>query len=79
MPASRAAKNRNRHRGTSLRDFLKEDGILDDVEAAALKRALALKVADLMEKRDFNKTTLAAKMRTSRAAINRILDQKIIR
>ncbi len=43
------------------------------MEAAALKRALALRVADLMEKRDFNKATLAAEMRTSRAAIKRIL------
>lgn len=74
MPTSRPPKNRNRHRGSSLRDFLKEDGVLEEVEAAALKRALALKVADLKEKHDFNKTTLAAKMRTSRAAINRILD-----
>jgi antitoxin HicB len=57
-----------------LRGFLKEDGILAEVEAAALKRALALKVADLMGKRDFNKTTMAAEMRTSRAALNRILD-----
>ena len=74
MPTSRAAKTRNKHRGSSLRNFLKEDGILEELEAAALKRALALKVADLMEKRDFNKTTMAAEMRTSRAAINRILD-----
>jgi antitoxin HicB len=74
MPTSRTAKARNKHRGTSLRDFLQEDGTLEEVEAAALKRALALKVADLMEKRDVTKTTMAAEMRTSRAAINRILD-----
>lgn len=47
---------------------------MEEVEAAALKRALALKVADLMEERDLNKTTMAAQMRTSRAAINRVLD-----
>ena len=74
MPTSRTAKIRNKHRGSSLRSFLKEDGVLKEVEAAALKRALALEVADLMEKGDFNKSTLAAKMQTSRAAINRILD-----
>jgi len=74
MPTSRTAKTRNKHRGSSLRSFLKEEGVLKEVEAAALKRALALEVADLMEKGDFNKSTLAAKMRTSRAAINRILD-----
>ena len=74
MHTSRAAKIRNKHRGSSLRNFLKEDGILEEVEAAALKRALALKVADLMEQRDLNKTKMAAQMRTSRAAINRVLD-----
>jgi antitoxin HicB len=74
MPTSKTAKTRNKHRGSSLRSFLKADGVLEEVEAAALKRALALEVADLMEKGDFNKSTLAAEMRTSRAAINRILD-----
>lgn len=48
--------------------------MLEEVEAAALKRALALKVADLMEKSDLTRTTMAVQMRTSRAAINRILD-----
>ena len=57
-----------------MRDFLEKDGTLVDVEAAALKRALALKVADLMEQRDLNKTRMAAQLRTSRAAINRVLD-----
>ena len=74
MPTSKTVKTRNKHRGSSLRGFLKEDGILDEIEAAALKRAFALKVADLMKQRDFNKTAMAAEMRTSRAAINRILD-----
>ena len=74
MPTSKAAKTRNNHRGSSLQDFLKEEGLLEAVEAAALKRALALRVADLMKQRDFNKTKMAAEMRTSRAAINRILD-----
>ena len=48
--------------------------ILADLEAAALKRPLALKVADLMKQQDFNKTKMAAEMRTSRAAINPILN-----
>jgi antitoxin HicB len=74
MPTSKAAKNRNRHRGSSLRDSLEADGTLEEAEAAALKRAIALKVADLMEQQDLNRTTMAAEMRTSRAAINRILD-----
>jgi hypothetical protein len=34
------------HRGTNIRSFLQEDGILEEVEARALKQALAT-VADL--------------------------------
>ncbi len=74
MPTSKTAKNRNKHRGSSLRDFLQDDGILAEVEAAAQKRALSLKVADLMEQRALTKTKMAAEMGTSRAAINRVLD-----
>ena len=74
MPTSKPAKTRNRHRGSSLRDFLERDGSLEEVETAALKRALALKVADMMEERDLSKTRMAAQMRTSRAALDRVLD-----
>lgn len=48
--------------------------MLEEVEAAALKRALALKVADLMRKGDLNKSAMATQMRTSRAAVHRLLD-----
>jgi hypothetical protein len=74
MPTSRATKTRNKHRGGSFRKFLKEEGLLEEVEATALKRALALKVADLMKEGDLNKSTMAAQMRTSRAAVHRLLD-----
>jgi antitoxin HicB len=74
MPTSRATKTKNKHRGSSFRNFLKEEGLLEEVEATALKRALALKVADLMKKSDLNKSTMAAQMRTSRAAVHRLLD-----
>jgi antitoxin HicB len=74
MPTSRATKTKNKHRGGSFRNFLKEEGLLEEVEATALKRALALKVADLMKRSDLNKSTMAAQMRTSRAAVHRLLD-----
>ena len=48
--------------------------MLEEVQAVALKRALALKVDDLMRKKKLSKSALAAEMRTSRAAIHRLLD-----
>ena len=74
MPTSKAARNKNKHRGSSLEDFLKQEGLLEDVQAVAFKRALALKVNDLMKKKRMNKSAMAARMRTSRAAVHRLLD-----
>lgn len=74
MPTPKQKKTKNTHDGSTLDDFLKEDGLFDEVQAAALKRAFALKLADLMEEQQVNKTSLAGQMRTSRAALDRLLD-----
>ena len=74
MPTSKPTRNRNKHRGSSLETFLKKEGLHEEVHAAALKRAVALKVADLMKERRLNKSTMAGQMRTSRAAVHRLLD-----
>src|SRR6266487_3624439 len=68
MSTSKPAKTKNKHRGSSFREFLSDDGMLEEVQALALKRAVALKVYDLMKKKKLSKSALAAKMRTSRAA-----------
>jgi hypothetical protein len=70
----KSSKNRNPHRGSNFDEFLKEEGILDEVQAAALKRDLALKLADIMKKKRIKKSTIAKQMRTSRAAFDRLLD-----
>jgi antitoxin HicB len=74
MSTPKQRKSKNPHDGSSLDDFLREEGILEEVEAAALKRAVAMKVADLMKKEKTNKTSMAQRMRTSRAALDRLLD-----
>ena len=74
MPTAKPKKVNNPHDGSSLDDFLREEGIFEEVEAAALKRALALKVSDLMQKKQIKKATMAKQMRTSRAALDRLLD-----
>ncbi|MDH4452542.1 MAG: helix-turn-helix transcriptional regulator [Verrucomicrobiota bacterium] len=74
MPTSKTAKKKNPHRGSSLGDFLKEEGIQQEVELAALKRVVALQLADIMEKNGQNKSALAGAMGTSRAALDRLLN-----
>ena len=43
MRTSKSVKTRNKHRGGSFREFLRQDGMLEEVQAMALKRAVALK------------------------------------
>ncbi len=74
MTTNTQKKNKNPHDGTTLDDFLKAEGIAEEVQAAALKRAMALRIADLMEEKEMKKTTMAKRMHTSRAALDRLLD-----
>jgi DNA-binding Xre family transcriptional regulator len=65
---------KNKHRGSNFRDFLQEDGVLEKVEARALKRAIALQLAKLIEQKSLSKGDMALRMKTSRAAVDRMLD-----
>jgi DNA-binding phage protein len=60
--------------GSSLDDFLEEDGVLDEVEAIAIKRVLACLVQELMQEKGLTKTEMAREMNTSRASLDRLLD-----
>lgn len=64
----------NSRRGGSLDAFLKKEGIYGEVVAQAEKEILAWKLQAVMKKKKMTVSTLARKMHTSRAAINRILD-----
>ena len=74
MPTSKAARTKNKYRGSSFESFLKKQCLHEEVQATALKRAVALKVHDLMKQKRLNKSAMAARMRTSRAAVHRLLD-----
>jgi len=60
--------------GSSLDDFLKEDGIYEEVTARAIKRVIARQLAALMRENHLTKTMLSKRMRTSRAQLDRLLD-----
>ena len=64
----------NKHSGSSFDEFLKEEGILEEVSAKAHKRLLALQLADIMEESNITKTKLAEKLHTSRSQLARLLD-----
>lgn len=66
--------NKNKYRGSNFDDFLKEEGILEEVEIKAAKRAVALQLEKMMKSRKLSKKAMAERMHTSRAALDRLLD-----
>jgi len=66
---------RNARIGSDFDDFLKEEVIREEVTAAAIKRVIAWQLAEAMKKRHITKTEMAARMGTSRAVVNRLLDE----
>ena len=67
-------KKRNRHLGADFDDFLKEEGLLADVEAVAIKRVIAFQIRKFMDEEGISKSEMARRMRTSRASVDRLLD-----
>ena len=64
----------NPRSGSSFDDFLKEDGIFEEVQARALKRALSEQLDDAMQSSKLSKVTMAQRMATSRSQLDRVLD-----
>ena len=64
---------RNKHIGSSLDEFLKEEGVVAETRAVALKNAIAWQVQKAMEKEKITKVEMARRMHTSRAALDRLL------
>jgi len=62
--------------GSSIDDFLKEEGVFDEAQAQAVKEVVAWKLAQAMKKKKISKTRMAALLRTSRSQVDRILDPK---
>ena len=60
--------------GSSFDDFLKAEGIYEGVTARAIKRVLTRQLRELMQREEISKTELAARMKTSRAQLDRLLD-----
>ncbi len=63
-----------KHIGSNFDDFLKEENMYEQVQAAAIKRVIAHQIAEEMKKNKLTKTEMASRMKTSRAALERLLD-----
>lgn len=62
--------------GSSFDDFLKEEAMLEGATAVAIKRVISWQIGEEMKAQQMTKTELAKRMHTSRAALNRLLDEE---
>jgi predicted XRE-type DNA-binding protein len=67
---------RNPHFGSSVEDFLKDEGLLEEATEHAIKAVVAWQLKTTMEQQHLTKSALAKKLHTSRSQIDRVLDPK---
>ena len=67
-------KINKKHVGSTLDDLLAKDGTLAEVKAVACKRVLAWELSKEMERQRISKSEMARRMKTSRPALDRLLD-----
>ncbi len=67
-------KKRNRHHGSSIDDFLEQEGVLKEFQAVAIKEVIAWQIENAMKEKKLSKNKMAALMHTSRAQLDRLLD-----
>ncbi len=58
----------------TLDDFLDEEGIREEVTLRAVKSVIALQLRQAMKDQNLTRAAMAARMDTSRAQLNRVLD-----
>ena len=62
------------HLGSSLDDFLREEGIFEQTQTRAIKEVIAWQLTQAMQEQSLSKTRMAALLQTSRSQLDRLLD-----
>lgn len=65
-----------KHLGSSVDDFLKEEGIFEESQAEAIKEVVAWQLGQAMKKKKISKARMATLLKTSRSQVDRLLDPK---
>lgn len=65
-----------KHMGSSIDDFLKEEGLFEEAQAQAVKEVVAWQLAEAMKERKISKAHMAKLLKTSRTQVDRLLDAK---
>ena len=67
---------KNKHIGSSFESFLEEAGILEEVNAAAVKTVIARHLKEYMKKKHLTQDEMAKQLGTSRSGLKRLMDPK---
>ena len=65
-----------KHMGSSIDDFLMEEGIFEEAQAQAVKEVVAWQLGEAMKEKKISKNKMAILLKTSRTQVDRILDPK---
>jgi len=65
-----------KHIGSSIDDFLKDEGVFEETQAQAIKEVVAWQLASAMKKKKISKKKMAELLKTSRTQVDRLLDAK---
>jgi predicted XRE-type DNA-binding protein len=64
----------NEFLGSSVDDFMREEGIYEHCHAVAVKRVLSYQLLEYMTENHITKTDMATRLKTSRMGLNRLLN-----
>lgn len=65
-----------KHMGSSIDDFLKEEGIFEEAQVQVVKEIVAWQLAEAMKEKKISKNRMAQLLKTSRTQVDRLLDAK---
>ena len=63
-----------KHPGSSLDDFLEDEGTFEEAKTLAIKEVVVWQLTQAMEKQSLSKARLAVMLKTSRSQVDRLLD-----
>jgi predicted XRE-type DNA-binding protein len=62
--------------GSSIDDFMKQEGNFEETQAQAIKEVVAWQLAEAMKRKKISKSRMAAMLKTSRSQVDRLLDSR---
>ena len=65
-----------KHMGSSIDDFMRDEGIFEEAQAQAVKEVVAWQLGEAMRTQKISKNKMAALLKTSRTQVDRLLDPK---